>query len=271
MTTLAQTRLGRLFRQAAAIIAAVAIAVYPVRATSGESLPPPQLGLYELRLYTAADGQMPELDARFRDHTIRLFRKHGMTPIAFFHPESPDDHRLIYLMGYKDRATRDAAWAAFVTDPEWTTVKRASEGEGALTTKIESLFLVPTDYSSVLDVASETPPRYFELRTYTTNPGKLENLHSRFRDHTLRIFRKHGMTNMAYWRPTPDQPDLENKLIYLLAYPSKDARKSAWAAFVADEEWKKVATDSQVDGPILTATAGVVSIEMKPTDYSPLN
>jgi hypothetical protein len=63
---------------------------------------------------------------------------------------------------------------------------------------------------------------------------------------------------------------MDNKMVYLMAYPDKDARKAAWAAFGADEDWKKVAADSQVDGPILTATAGVVSVEMKPTDYSPL-
>ena len=272
MNTLAQSRLGKFFRHAAAIIIVAATALLPVRAISGESLsPPPQVGLYELRVYTAADGKMPELDARFRDHTISLFRKHGMTPIAFFHPENPDDNRLIYLMGYKDRAARDAAWTAFASDPEWSAVKRASEANGALTTEIESLFLMPTDYSPALDLRPATPPRYFELRTYTTNPGKLENLHSRFRDYTLGIFRKHGMTNMLYWRPGADQPGMENKMIYLMAYPSKDARNSAWAAFAADDEWKKVAADSQVDGPILAATAGVVSIEMKPTDYSPLN
>jgi uncharacterized protein YbaA (DUF1428 family) len=174
-------------------------------------------------------------------------------------------------MGYKDRAARDAAWAAFATDPEWIRVESASQAKGSLTSKIESLFLVPTDYSPALDLTSATPPRYFELRTYTTHPGKLENLHTRFRDHTLGLFTKHGMTNMLYWRPTGGQPGMDNKLVYLMAYPSKDARNAAWAAFGADAAWKKVAADSQVDGPILTATAGVVSVEMKPTDYSPLN
>lgn len=274
MTTVAAPRPRTFFIRAAAIVAAAATALLAGCALLSESErtpPPPQVGLYELRVYTATDGKMPELDARFRDHTIGLFKKHGMTPIAFFHPENPDDHRLVYLMGYKDRAARDAAWTAFATDPEWTSVYRASQANGSLTTKIENFFLVPTDYSPALDLKSAQPPRYFELRTYTANPGKLENLHTRFRDHTLRIFKKHGMTSMLYWRPTGDQPGMENKMVYLMAYPNKDARNSAWAAFSADEEWKKVAADSQKDGPILTSTAGVVSIQMRPTDYSPLN
>ncbi|ESQ74727.1 NIPSNAP family protein [Asticcacaulis sp. AC402] len=272
MTTLAKTGYVSVSRRAAAIvaIAVAAMALLCAWATRSESLPPPPVGLYELRVYTAADGKMPELDARFRDHTIGLFRKHGMMPIAFFHPENPDDHRLMYIMGYKDRAARDTAWTAFDSDPEWTRVYSASQANGALTAKVESLFLVPTDYAPALDLTPATPPRYFELRTYTTLPGKLENLHTRFRDHTLGIFRKHEMTNMLYWRPTGDQPGMDNKMVYLMAYPDKDARNAAWAAFGADEAWKKVAADSEKDGPILAATGGVVSVQMKPTDYSPL-
>lgn len=270
MTTLAQTRPGALFRRAAAIIAVAVTAFFAACAAIGETAPPPQVGLYELRIYTAAEGKMPDLDARFRDHTIGLFRKHGMKPIAFFHPDKADDHRIVYLMGYTDRAARDAAWKAFAADPEWAKVSRASEAKGPIVAKVESQFLVPTDYSPALDLASATPPRYFELRTYTTNPGKLENLHTRFRDHTLKLFAKHGMTNLLYWRPTAGQPGMENKLVYLLAFPDKAARNPAWAAFVADEDWKKVAADSQKDGQILVSDGAIVSVEMWPADYSPM-
>jgi len=268
MTNFARTRRGALSRRAFAITALAATTFSAAGAAIGETLP--QVGLYELRTYTAPDGKMPELDARFRVHTIGLFRKHGMTPIAFFHPEDSGDRRLIYLMGYKDRAARDAAWAAFAADPEWIRVSRASEANGPIVSKVESLFLAPTDYSPALDLRSATPPRYFELRTYTTNPGKLENLHARFRDHTLRLFEKHGMTNMLYWRPATGQPGTENRMVYLLAFPDKNARKAAWAGFVADEDWKTVAADSQKDGQILAAEGGIVSVEMTPTDYSPL-
>lgn len=274
MTTLAPTRPGAFFRRAAATIAIAATALLAACETLGESQstpPPPQIGLYELRVYTAAEGKMAELDARFRDHTISLFKKHGMTPIAFFHPVQADDHRLVYLMGYKDRAARDAAWTAFAGDPDWTSVYRASQVNGSLTSKIESTFLTATDYSPALDLKSASPPRHFELRTYTTNPGKLEDLHTRFRDHTLRIFRKHGMTSMLYWRPVGGQPAMDNKMIYLMAYPNQAARTASWTAFSADEEWKKVAADSQKAGTILASPGGVVSVQMKPTDYSPLN
>ena len=123
-------------------------------------------------------------------------------------------------------ATRTArpatpSWRAFATDPEWTNVYTASQRNGSLTSKIESVFLTTTDYSPKLNMSSGVNARLFELRTYTTNPGKLENLHSRFRDHTLRIFTKHGMSNFLYWRPTGGQPGWENRMVYLLDLPQR--------------------------------------------------
>jgi hypothetical protein len=276
MTTLAAKPSRTFFRRAAAIIAVTATAFLAACESvgTGPVAPPPEIGLYELRTYTAAEGRMADLDARFRDHTIGLFRKHGMTPIAFFHvqtaPGQPADNRLVYLMGYKDRAARDEAWRSFAGDLEWTSVYAASQARGSLTSKIENVFLTTTDYSPKLNMSGALDPRLFELRTYTVNPGKLENLHARFRDNTLRIFRKHGMSSFLYWRPAAGQPTMENKMVYLLAFPSVAARNASWSAFSADPEWQKVAADSQKDGPILISPGGVVSVQLTPTDYSPL-
>jgi hypothetical protein len=278
MTTLAAKTPRPLFRRAAAIIAVAATAFLAACESMGVGTapvpPPPEIGLYELRTYTASPGKMSQLDARFRNHTIGLFRKHGMTPIGFFHVQpaanQPLDDRLIYIMGYKDRAARDAAWRAFAGDPEWTSVYAASQKDGSLTSKIENVFLTPTDYSPKLNMSGVGAQRFWELRTYTANPGKLENLHNRFRDNTLRIFAKHGMGSYLYWRPTGGQPGWENRMVYLLDFPSQPQRNSAWAAFSADPEWQKVAADSQKDGPILTSPGGVISVQLVPTDYSPL-
>src|SRR5947199_9664904 len=84
--------------------------------------------------------------------------------------------------------------------------------------------------------AAEKDTRVFELRTYTAAPGKLDDLHARFRDHTMKIFENHGMANIGYWVP---QDNTNNQLIYLLAHPSRDAAKKAWAGFGADPDWKK--------------------------------
>ena len=106
----------------------------------------------------------------------------------------------------------------------------------------------------------------YELRTYTAPEGKLGELHTRFRDHTVRIFNKHGMKSVIYLAPQ-DAPDSQNTLIYVLEHPSREAAKKAWADFQADPEWVKVAADSQVNGKIVSK---VVSVFADPTDYSPI-
>jgi NIPSNAP protein len=115
-------------------------------------------------------------------------------------------------------------------------------------------------------VAYAQSGRVFELRTYTAPDGKLEELHKRFRDHTMRIFKNHGMTNVAYFKPQ-DAPLSQNTLIYLISHQSRDAAKANWAAFQADPEWQKVANESQKNGKIV---AKVESVFLDPTDYSPL-
>jgi hypothetical protein len=102
--------------------------------------------------------------------------------------------------------------------------------------------------------------RCFELRTYTVQPGSsIDLLHSRFRDHTTALFRKHGMTIIGYWQPVTKP----NTLIYLLAYKDGAARDASWAAFGADPEWVKTRTAMQVN-------VQVDSIFMSATDYSPM-
>lgn len=112
--------------------------------------------------------------------------------------------------------------------------------------------------------AAPEKARIFELRTYITNPGKLPDLHKRFRDHTCRIFQKHGIELIAFWTPI-EKPACENTLIYVVAFPSVEAQKKAWEAFKADPEWKKVFAESHKNGIIVKE---VQSVTMKATDYS---
>ena len=120
--------------------------------------------------------------------------------------------------------------------------------------------------SSNTQAAGKGECRVFELRTYTAGDGKLESLHSRFRQHTTKLFEKHGMTNIGYWQPT-DAPLAQNTLSYLLAYPNRDAAKNAWDAFRNDPDWKKVLQESETNGKL---AAKVESVFLEPTDYSPL-
>jgi hypothetical protein len=108
--------------------------------------------------------------------------------------------------------------------------------------------------------------RVFELRTYTTPPGKLDALKARFRDHTVKLFEKHGMTNIGYWVPQ-DAPQKDNTLTYVLAHSSREAAAKSWADFRTDPDWVKARTESEKDGP-LTIQGGVTSVFLDPTDFS---
>lgn len=113
---------------------------------------------------------------------------------------------------------------------------------------------------------AQAADRIFELRTYTCFDGKLEDLKKRFRDHTTRIFSKHGMTNVGYWVPE-DEPRHSNTLIYIISHASREQAKANWDAFRNDPEWKKVAADSEKDGKIVQK---VDSVYMDAADFSTL-
>ena len=104
--------------------------------------------------------------------------------------------------------------------------------------------------------------RVFELRTYTTNDGKLNDLINRFRDHTVRIFARHDMVSIGYWIPK----ETPNTLIYILAHPSREAATQNWDAFRKDPEWVTARTASEANGPILAKPP--VFVFMDPTGFS---
>jgi hypothetical protein len=108
--------------------------------------------------------------------------------------------------------------------------------------------------------------RFFELRIYHANPGKLDALNARFRNHTNKLFVKHGMELVGYWTPA-DSPESSNTLVYILAYPSREAREASWKAFREDQAWVKAKEESERDGVLVQK---VDSKFMNPTDYSPI-
>jgi hypothetical protein len=108
--------------------------------------------------------------------------------------------------------------------------------------------------------------RVFEMRTYYAHPGKMQALHARFRDHTNKLFVKHGMTLIGYWSPI-DKKQAEEKMVYILAYPSKAAADKSWADFRKDPDWDTARKASEKDGPLV---AKVESVFLNPTDYSPI-
>ncbi len=224
---------------------------------------------YELRTYYTHPGKFDALLKRFRDHTVALFEKHGMTNVGYWVPNPNEEQLLVYLLAYPDKAARDASWKAFMDDPEWKAAYAASTGNGKLVRKVDSVFLLPTDYSPPLKTESLAPARLFELRRYTTNGGKLPNLDARFRDHTVGLFGKHGMTNVIYFHLAAGQEGAENTLVYLLAHTDNKSRDAAFEAFRVDPDWKKAREASEAAGPLLIK-GGVQSLLLTPTDFSPM-
>ena len=108
--------------------------------------------------------------------------------------------------------------------------------------------------------------RVYELRTYTTLPGRLDALNARFRNHTIKLFEKHGMKNIGYWVPQ-DEPKRSNTLIYVVSHESKEAAMASWKAFQADPEWVKARTASEESGKIVEK---VERVFMDAVDYSAL-
>jgi hypothetical protein len=108
--------------------------------------------------------------------------------------------------------------------------------------------------------------RLFEMRTYTANDGKMADLHKRFREHTNKLFVKHGMELVGYWTPV-DGPEAANTLVYILAYPDREAREKSWKAFMADPDWQAAYKASHAAGPLVKK---VESKFLSPTDYSPI-
>lgn len=224
--------------------------------------------VYELRTYTTNEGKLDNLNARFRDHTVDLFKKHGMESIGYWVPveEPRSKNTLIYLIKHASRDAAKASWKAFLADPEWKKVAAESQKDGKILAKApDSVFMDEVDYSPEFSSGKGDGDAVFELRIYRCNEGKLKNLDARFRDHTIKIFTRHGLESVAYWHPA-DEPASQDTLIYILKHASRDAAKESWAAFSADEQWKKVAVESQKDGKFLREKPE--SVYMKATDYS---
>jgi NIPSNAP len=105
--------------------------------------------VFELRKYTTPEGKLPNLQARFRDHTMRIFDNHGITSVGYWTPEDTpaSGNTLIYIIAHPDRETAEKSWQAFRDDPEWQKVSHDSQVDGPIVTKVESTFMDATDYS----------------------------------------------------------------------------------------------------------------------------
>jgi len=224
--------------------------------------------VYELRVYTCEPGKLDALHARFREHTTKLFEKHGMKNIAYFVPaDGPTtETTLIYLLEHASREAAEASWTAFRDDPVWKQVAAQSQQEHGkiLATAPEATFLTAVDYSP--PTGPVDPAKTYELRVYVAHPDKLADLHARFRNHTDTLFQKHGMKSVGYWSPI-DPPKSQTTLIYIVQHDTREAAAASWKAFGADPDWQAAKAASEQAGPLLSERPQ--STFLRVVDYSP--
>jgi len=117
----------------------------------GRASQPAPTRVYELRTYTAVEGKLDAVNARFRDHTRRIFERHNMKNVGYWTPlEGPTaGNTLVYILEHASREEARKSWAAFRTDPAWLKAKAETEAAGPIVAKVESVFLTPTDYSAI--------------------------------------------------------------------------------------------------------------------------
>lgn len=231
--------------------------------------------LYELRFYTTNPGKLPDLHARFRDHTMKLFEKHGMENIIYWtvsegtkQDGEDKDNMLVYIIAHKDEASKDASWKAFINDPEWKAVAAKSEENGKILAKPpQAILMRDTDFSAVdepVNQDSDAPARLWELRQYNDGPERVPHTVDRFGSGEKEIFTKHGMQTVKFWTATDN-----SAFIYLLAHKDKAAADVSWKGFFADfRGFMDQYRASHPDLPKGRGNGNDVRY-LIPTDYSP--
>ena len=133
-------------------------------------------------------------------------------------------------------------------------------------TTLVLLILIAAVFMAAPPLPAQSSGPVYELRTYTAMEGKLPAVLTRFQDHVLRLFQKHGMESIGYWVPA-DPPKSQNTLIYILRHKSREAATASWDGFRKDPEWLKAQKESEANGKIVEKAE---SVFMTPTDFSKL-
>ena len=215
--------------------------------------------LYELRIYHTVPGKLPALNDRFAKHTMGFFKSHGIGMMGFWTDEIGTSNKLSYILTFDNMADREAKWTAFQADPGWHKVRAETEASGPIVAQVLNTFMRLTPYSPQPRITSNVQ----ELRIYDAVPGKLPALHERFANHTMGLFSKHGIENIAYWT---EDVGTSNRLVYMLGYPDLGAREKSWAAFMADAAWQQARTESEKQGALVRVSRHAI---LRLTAYSP--
>ena len=197
----------------------------------------PASKVYELRVYTAAEGKMPALLSRFRDHTLRLFEKHGMENVVYWTAtEAPQgvsaENTLVYILAHRDREAARRSWAAFLADPEWRDAAAKSEANGPLLAGAPaSVFMSSTDFDPGFWAPNRNGPAVaplYELRLYRGGTALAPTV-QRFREWERPIFTKHGMPTLGFWTANDS-----SAFVYFIGHRDRESARANWEKFFVD-------------------------------------
>ena len=238
-----------------------------------ESVASQPTAAYGWHTLVAAPGQLDAVHMRLRDGVLPALSRNGLGCVGVFTPAGENPEGLVHLVvSSGGNGGQPAAGELLANDAGWQALLAGRDGKPALAMQRSMQRLRTTAWSPRPDARQQATPRMFELRTYTCpDAAKREALLRRFESHTMKLFAKHGMTNVIYW--TPDGgPDADTKLVYLLAHDSTAAAKESFAAFRQDPDWiaAKTASETAAGGSLTTKEKGVVSEFLSPAAYSPL-
>ena len=215
--------------------------------------------LYESRIYYAVPGKLPAINDRFANHAMGYFKKYDIGMMGFWTDDIGTSNQLTYILTFDSMGDREKKMGAIATDTGWQQVRAESESDGPLVAQVQNTFMRLTPYSPEPKLSSKVQ----ELRVYDAMPGKLPALHDRFSNHTMELFERHGIENIAYWT---EDVGTSNRLVYLLGYPSLGDREKSWVAFGADPDWKKARMESEKGGPLVRESRHSI---LRLTPYSP--
>lgn len=233
--------------------------------------------IYELRFYVTNPGKLDALHARFRNHTLGLFEKHGMENIAYWNvvegAKNDGDkaaNMLVYIIAHKNIEAKEASWKAFGADPEWQKVRAESEKDGKILAETpRAILMTETDFSKFdwpKNGTSQDKAKLYELRQYNDGPARVPFTVERFGFGETKLFTDAGMETIKFWKAQDD-----SAFIYLLAHKDRDAAKESWSKFMGSFQGFMQKYNQEKGGPPKDAAKGN-GMEVRfltPTDYSP--
>jgi hypothetical protein len=202
--------------------------------------------LYELRIYQIKPGKLGDFVERYGKETGQMgaYKRAGFDLMCAWTDDIGTSNQFTYMLRWKDFADKEQKWPKLVADEAWAKERAATEADGPWLLGARNAYLRLTPYSPEPGITTNVQ----ELRIYDAMPGKMGALNNRFANHTVGLFKKHGMSVIGFWT---QEVGVSNELIYMLGFDSLSDREKSFASLSGDAEWAKVRAESEKDGALV--------------------